>query len=402
MEDYFHSLLVKTPDVHGKPKDRFSYIRKVTKAAALPKAEDADLRYSYGMRWNETPDGRLGRRVAFVVPGSPAARAGLKRGAEVVEVISLTTDRLYYAPVGSELVLSVRDTPSSTPRQVTLRAERVREKPVAEVRTGEFGGRQVGYLAFHSYNVPGAQDDLLRAIAGLKNRNINELVLDLRYNGGGYLYQAWSLSSMLAGAHGQGKTFAHLKLNDKRRNEEVRAPFVTQLAQAPDGSAYPAGTPLPLLNLPRVYVLTQPGTCSASELTINALRGAGMNVVLIGATTCGKPYSFTERGNCDKVMAAIEGQLVNHLGFGDYQNGFAPTCTARDDLDHPLGDLNEGMLATALHHMQTGRCLNKQAGAEADAAPAKAWGLQSNLPSPLIRSDELRQLQQQLQQNTAP
>ena len=146
-----------------------------------------------------------------------------------------------------------------------------------------------------------------------------------------------------------------------------------------------------------MYVLTQPGTCSASELTINALRGAGMNVVLIGATTCGKPYSFTERGNCDKVMAAIEGQLVNHLGFGDYQNGFAPTCTARDDLDHPLGDLNEGMLATALHHMQTGRCLNKQAGAEAEAAPAvKAWELQSNLPSPLIRSDELRQLQDQL------
>ena len=170
-----------------------------------------------------------------------------------------------------------------------------------------------------------------------------------------------------------------------------------------NGSAYAAGTPLPLLNLSRVYVLTQPGTCSASELTINSLRGAGVNVVLIGNTTCGKPYSFIEKGNCNRAIYAIEGHVVNHQGFGDYQNGFAPTCTARDDLDHPLGDLNEGMLATALHHMQTGRCLNKQAGAEADAAPAvKDWGLQSNLPSPLIRSDELRQLQQQLPQNTAP
>ena len=263
MEDYFYSLLVKTPDVHGRPKDRFSVIRTVTKAAAeQPKAEDADLKYSFGVRWAETPDRKLGRRVAYVVPGSPAARAGLKRGAEVVDVISLTTDRLYYAPVGSELVLSVRDTPTSAPRQVTLRAERVREKPVAELRTGELGGRQVGYLAFHSYGVPGAQDDLLRAIAGLKNRNISELVLDLRYNSGGLLYQAWALSSTLAGSHGQNKTFTHLKLNDKRRADETTLPFVTRLGYAPNGSAYAAGTPLPLLNLSRVYVLTQPGTCS--------------------------------------------------------------------------------------------------------------------------------------------
>ena len=239
----------------------------------------------------------------------------------------------------------MRDTPSSAPRQVTLRAERVQEKPVAELRTGELGGRQVGYLAYHSYGVPDAQDDLLSAIAGLKNRNINELVLDLRYNGGGLLYQAWTLSSALVGSRGQGKTFALTKRNDKRRAEERPIPFDTRLAYAPNGSAYPAGTPLPLLNLPRVYVLTTEATCSASELTINSLRGAGMEVVLIGNTTCGKPYSFVEKGNCGRAIYAIEGQMLNHQGFGDYQNGFAPTCTALDDLNHPLGDLNEGMLA---------------------------------------------------------
>ena len=110
------------------------------------------------------------------------------------------------------------------------------------------------------------------------------------------------------------------------------------------------------LGLNRVFVLTSADTCSASEAIVNGLRGAGVTVHLVGSTTCGKPYGFYPQDNCGTTYFAIQFQGVNFLGFGDYADGFAPTCTVADDFAHALGDPAENQLEVALGLRNTGAC----------------------------------------------
>src|SRR5207253_6520166 len=123
------------------------------------------------------------------------------------------------------------------------------------------------------------------------------------------------------------------------------------------GFSAAAGTPLPALDLPRVFVLTGPGTCSASESVLNSLDGVGVQVIQIGATTCGKPYGFYPEDNCGITYFSIQFKGVNAKGFGDYADGFVPAgtgaagllgCQVADDFAHQLGDPAEARLAAAL------------------------------------------------------
>jgi hypothetical protein len=117
-----------------------------------------------------------------------------------------------------------------------------------------------------------------------------------------------------------------------------------------------AGTDLPTLDLGRVFVLTGPGTCSASEAIVNGLRGVDVDVVLVGGATCGKPYGFYQQDNCGLSYFAIEFQTVNAKSFGDYADGFAPQCSVADDFTHALGDPQEGLFAAALAYRDSGGC----------------------------------------------
>jgi carboxyl-terminal processing protease len=177
---------------------------------------------------------------------------------------------------------------------------------------------------------------------------------------------------MIAGpARVQGKLFEKLGYNNKRG-----AGTTTPFYNATTGQAL-----LPTLGLPRVYVLTQGDTCSASESVINGLRGVDVDVRLIGATTCGKPYGFTAKDNCGISYFPIEFKGVNAKGFGDYADGFVPAgsgetgvpgCTVADDLNHPLGDPRESMLATALAYRSTGACPVLSVGLDQARAAGRA------------------------------
>ncbi len=161
---------------------------------------------------------------------------------------------------------------------------------------------------------------------------------------------------MIGGTRTNGRVFEQLAYNDKRN--------------AKDGFAYSfrsttssGSQPLPTLNLGRVYVLTQSGTCSASESVINSLRGIDVDVRLIGGTTCGKPYGFTAHDNCGVSYFPIEFRGTNAKGFGDYATGFVPGgagatgvagCQVNDDTNHLLGDTSEQMLRTALAYRSSG------------------------------------------------
>jgi hypothetical protein len=199
---------------------------------------------------------------------------------------------------------------------------------------------KVGYLDYTQF-VTYSENDLAAAVTSFANQGATELVLDLRYNGGGDVATARDLASMIAGARVAGQVFAGLRFNDKNQAKNQNILFT-----APAGA-----TP----NLSRVVIIASSGTASASELVINGLKPF-MNVVLIGDTTYGKPYGFEPFEYCGTVYNAVNFESVNALGAGGYTSGIPPTCPANDDLDHQLGDPNEGELAAALSYISTGQC----------------------------------------------
>src|SRR5207247_2119019 len=153
-----------------------------------------------------------------------------------------------------------------------------------------------GYLVFNDH-AASAEQRLISAVNTLKAASVQDLVLDLRYNGGGYLAIASELAYMIAGpTRTSGKTFERLQFNSKNPTRDPVTgdpldpiPFSSSTVFATTTSA------LPSLNLSRVYVLTSADTCSASESVINSLKGVGVDVYQIGGDTCGKPYGFYPR-----------------------------------------------------------------------------------------------------------
>lgn len=214
-------------------------------------------------------------------------------------------------------------------------------------------GRSVGYLLFDKHAV-GAQDALIDAVHALRKGGIQELVLDLRHNPGGYLHIAQSVASMAAGPQHLGRVFEELRYSDKRAKQGRTLRFVDRVQTGE--SRYGVGQPLPQLDLPRLYVLATGMTCSASESIVNSLRGVGIEVVIVGQTTCGKPYGFHRQDNCGKSYFAIEFQTLNDAGRSDYGNGFEPQCAVAPDPRATLGDPREPLLAAALQHIDAGTC----------------------------------------------
>jgi hypothetical protein len=148
-------------------------------------------------------------------------------------------------------------------------------------------------------------------------------------------------------------------------NDQVQPiPFISEGV----GFSVPEGEPLSTVDLPRVFILSTPGTCSASEAVINGLRGIDVEIILIGDITCGKPYGFLPTGNCGETYYTIQFRGINDKGFGDYSDGFVPEdnnfnfgervkgCTIGDDINNELGDRNEALLNTALFYRDNNSC----------------------------------------------
>jgi carboxyl-terminal processing protease len=372
-ENYFPLLKTTATTASGRAKDKFHFTYDTDVWEAL---SQGGVEAGYGAEFAvlaPTPPRRI--VVAFTEAGSPAA-SRLARGDEILQVdgvdavngntqaiVDVLNAGLFPDAVGEAHTFLVRNTAGVT-RTVNISSATITHVPVPIVTTFEQG--QVGYIQFNDH-IATAETPLRNAIAQLDTANVTDLILDLRYNGGGYLDLASELAYMIGNTTlTAGQTFERIVFNDKHpsRNPvtgELLAP--TPFHSTTQGFAGPgtANQPLPSLNLDSVYIITGPGTCSASESIINSLRGVAVDVYLIGSTTCGKPYGFYPTDNCGTTYFTIQFRGENAANFGDYTDGFSPAntttnagtrlpgCSVADDFSHALGDPAEGRIAAALN-----------------------------------------------------
>jgi hypothetical protein len=268
----------------------------------------------------------------------------------------LPKDR-FSAVLPSAQAQSLRAQSFAAPRKdgtPTLLANHTDAVPVVKVVTTP-AGRRSGYIQFNDHE-QGAQDDLITAFRQIRDANVQDLVLDMRYNSGGFLYIALAAASMVTGPANEGKIFEQLRYNNKRFAETAASTLsFSGQVQFPE-SQYPRGTSMPQLGLPRLYVLTSNETCSSSESIINSLRGIDVQVILVGQTTCGKPYGFRRKDNCGFAYFPVEFKGSNAKGFGDYTAGFQPTCAVADNPAVAAGSTGDPLLTAAMVHMDTGSC----------------------------------------------
>jgi hypothetical protein len=381
--EYFETKL-KTHQItpSGNDKDRFHFDLDTATWIALSQSGQS---IGYGAEFILLDGDGLAPRdnaVAYVEPGTPAAVAGVQRGMEILTIngvdfindntqagVNVIAEAFSPSSTNETFTFGFRPVGGGATVNIELTSANITHTPVLITDTLDRGADgKVGYLLFNDH-IATSEAQLIDAVTALKADGIQDLILDIRYNGGGFLDIANELAFMIAGpTPTTGQIFERLVFNNKNPTRdpitnELLAPgtaFHTTALDVGDLGDPVAGTPLPHLDLGRVYVLTGPNTCSASEAIINSLRGVNVQVFLIGSTTCGKPYGFYPQDNCGTTYFSIQFQGVNAMGDGEYPDGFAAQnqtgpssiklagCSVADDFTKPLGDPTEGRLAAAL------------------------------------------------------
>ena len=236
--------------------------------------------------------------VNYVVPNSPAALAGLKRGDVITKVngspLTLNnSDLLYNNQVTVTLAATVQLTSAGLittdkTSSISITQADIDENPIAYYEKKVYGTKNIGYLVFNAFKAD-YNDELNAAFAQMKADGINELVLDLRYNGGGSLETAVALAGMINGNY-SGSPYVFLDFNNKHNSEDGFDYLSNQMNTYSLVNNRPekSGTQtINSLNLTKVYVLVNFQTASASELTVQCLKKY-VNVVTIGYNTVGK------------------------------------------------------------------------------------------------------------------
>jgi carboxyl-terminal processing protease len=324
--------------------------RQAERSAFFDQGRFQGLGYTLG----QDLDGGL--RISWVHEGSSAGRAGLDRGALILAINGLPVESLSNNQINAELGRAVVTHTilelDGTEHDVELAQGDVTITSVKDTTVLETPDGLVGYLMFTTFVLPG-EDELRAAFSMFRERGVNRLVIDLRYNGGGLLRTAALLGSLIA-ADAAGKPLIvetynahHADLNRERL-----------MFDAPES-----------INATHVVFLTTGRTASASEQVINGLRPY-LDVDVVGGTTLGKPVGADSWDHCEYTLAPITFHSVNAAGEGDYFQGIQPACFVDDDLLHRLGDPDEAQLGAGLRLLAGQPCAAAPGDLPlADAAP---------------------------------
>ena len=287
-------------------------------------------------------------RVSYVEPASPAAAAGIQRSWRIVSVNNnatvntddATVSRITDAVFNSSSTSFTFKKPDGTDVDIALTAKTYQEEPIILDSVYINGGNKTGYFVYNSFlgNIGNIKNRLTNIFNTFSAVGVTDMVIDLRYNGGGYVELQNELANYLVPAAGNNSVMLKEKFNDN-----YSALFDTTINYQKKGA----------LDLNRIFFIITKNTASASELLINSLKPY-MDVKLIGRASHGKPVGYFNIGVGDWYIFPVSFRSVNKNGEGNYFNGLQPDATVDDGLDKPWGDVNENCLASALHYINNG------------------------------------------------
>ena len=304
--------------------------------------------------------------LQYILPGTSAEEAGLTRGTVFTEVDGkkLTISNFSELLEADSFTINVGRVEGGilvlTDETVTLTNNRYTANPVYLTNTLDMDGKKIGYLMYNSF-IGDFDDELNAAFAQLKSEGVTELILDLRYNGGGSVESAVDLASMITGQF-EGEVFIKEQWNKKYQDYfEAKKPEGLLNRFDPKIRTEEA---INSLNLSRVYVLTSESTASASELVINGLEPY-IDVVQVGTNTTGKfqasvtlydsPDFEREEANENHTYAIqpLVFKSANSAGKSDYLNGLTPDVKYSEDINNlgTLGEPTEPLVQAALNHL---------------------------------------------------
>jgi len=361
-DKFFLTLLSESDGIERNGEHQyFSYIEKKSTSTKASSTNESSYGFEFAIYRESAQSTRIYALVLYVLPNSPAADAGLKRGdwVSAIDEVNLSTSNYSKLSSGDAVSFSLLKYTSdykalTSDRTIDMPAAReVEDTPFLYNTMIEEGGKKIGYLVYNRFRTgPEGTDDLtydnhLKSLfQNYKSNGVTEFILDLRYNGGGLISCAQLLSSLLAPQTALSKTFCLLEYNEKQKDKNYTYLFDSS-------STVKAGN----LNLSRMYVLTGEMTASASELVINALIPyiGRENIIIIGSQTIGKPVgsaTYGEDEDVDWLLHPITVRIFNAEKEADYANGFIPDYLL-DELNfgqllYPFGDSQELLLNYAL------------------------------------------------------
>ncbi|MEM1138070.1 MAG: S41 family peptidase [Bacteroidota bacterium] len=322
----------------NKKYDRWSY---VTEEEAFDQyfKEGTFIGHGFSLRYDE--NGKL--RISLVYPGSPADKNGITRGFEILQINGTNVDQIGDIDTslgGNNVGVTNRFTMLNTAGEeidVSITKSEVAIVSVLHSSVIKQEGKKIGYLVFNNF-IERSENDLEKVFTEFLAAGIDELVLDMRYNGGGLLNIASKLSSMITSAENTGKLLVALTHNNEQESNNSNLLLEGQNIH---------------LNLNRLLIVTTDASASASEVIINCLK-PHMEVVTIGSKSYGKPvgsYGFRYEGY---IISPISFRVLNSEGNGNYFEGIPVNAEVLDDLSNNFGNTDEACLKEALHYLKTG------------------------------------------------
>lgn len=370
------------------PREKYSFLDDGSVSSQLS-GVSGDYGFSVFYNTSERPTGDL--RIKYVSPNSPAAEKGLKRGYRITKLngrTDLTTasdanvtfvgNAVFGSATSVELTVQK---PDGTSVDMTISRGSYSNNPIYHSSIITVGSKKVGYIVYNSFTT-NSKDALTTKIAEFATAGATELVVDLRYNGGGSVATADVLTNLIAPASLNGTTMyttfwtksmqnlrtaterkASILANQPLTDEKGKLrPFTGGVngvyATYADIDYSPAENRTEFEKVgsamfTKVYFLVLGGTASASELVINNLK-PHLDVKLIGEKTFGKPVGFFAI-NIDNIELYVpQFETKNSNNVGGYYNGMTVDFEVKDDVTKDFGDRTEKLLAAALSFSEKG------------------------------------------------
>ena len=301
----------------------------------------------FGFSWRFVDQARTDFRLTRTFAGSPADVGGLGRGQQVLSLNSRTVGEIA-ASEGISAFFDANDTITFEVQPVvgavfssSITKDIVTIDPIPQWRVIDMGGgRNVGYMELSTF-ISTADPEFGTVFQAFQNAGVSEVIIDLRYNGGGLVSTAELLGDYLGGFVAQNLVFSSTEFNADRADQYNSTDLFGLLGSS--------------INLSRLVVIASRGTASASELVTNGMI-PHVDVAIVGDRTFGKPVGQIGLEFCEKILRPTAFKLANADGNGDYFDGLPVDCAAADDLSVAVGDNLDPNMVAAMSYLNTGAC----------------------------------------------